>query len=205
MSSSFQTQSVPLLHMVSRVIPDTTILFLDTGYHFPETLAFRDRLAREWNLNIRSLSAVGGGADPASQGPELYLRDPDLCCHINKVEPMRQAAGEYDALISGIRRDQTRTRADAAVIEERQGVLRIHPILSWSERDVWTYIHKHDLPHHPLFEQGYTSVGCAPCTRPVQIGEDARAGRWAGSSKNECGLHLKDPSDRTPPQRRSSG
>lgn len=201
LTSSFQTQSVPLLHIVSRVAPGMPVLFLDTGYHFPETLTFRDRLAREWGLDVRSLRAGTAGS---LQGPELFLTDPDLCCRIHKVEPMRRAAAEYDAILSGIRRDQTSDRANAAVVEEREGTLRIHPVLSWTEADVWSYLERHELPVHPLHHHGYESIGCAPCTRPVRIGEDSRAGRWTGSDKTECGLHITGANPE-PTRRRSTG
>lgn len=202
LTSSFQTQSVPLLHMISRIAPDIPVLFLDTGYHFPETLAFRDRLAREWGLTVRSLRAESASS---AHGPEPYLRDPDLCCRINKVEPIQRAAADYEAILSGIRRDQTSNRASAAVVEEREGTLRIHPMLSWTETDVWGYLRRHELPLHPLHHQGYESIGCAPCTRPVRIGEDRRAGRWAGNDKTECGLHTRPASESGSIQRRSTG
>jgi phosphoadenosine phosphosulfate reductase len=202
-SSSFQTQSAPLLHMISRVIPDTTVLFLDTGYHFPETLEYRDRLVRDWGLNVRILHPANTPDVGAS--PEPYRVDPDLCCYWNKVEPLRRALADYDALLSGIRRDQTRARATARVAEQADGHVRIHPLLSWDERKIWEYIDRHDLPTHPLFQQGYVSIGCAPCTRPVHIGEGQRDGRWAGTGKTECGLHLPSFDDAGDEPRRSTG
>lgn len=203
MTSSFQTQSVPLLGIVAQVIPDLPILFLDTGYHFPETLAFRDDLMRRWGLNVRILRPDAGSV--GSQGPELFRRDPDLCCHLRKVEPLRRAMEGYDAMISGIRRDQTPNRAEAGVVEKRNGVLRIHPMLEWTEADIWEHIDNTDLPVHPLLEDGYTSVGCAPCTRPVQIGEDPRAGRWADTAKTECGLHFDEQPESGSGPKRSTG
>lgn len=205
MSSSFQTQSVPLLYMVSRVIPELPILFLDTGYHFPETLQFRDRLVEQWGLNVRTLRPLESGASSALRRDlEPYQQDPDLCCHVRKVEPLRRAMTDYNAMISGIRRDQTRVRAEAATLETRNGKGRVHPMLDWTESDVWNYISDHDLPVHPLYHQGYTSIGCAPCTRPVQIEGDTRSGRWAGKLKTECGLHLPAP-DRSSEEKRSTG
>lgn len=191
MSSSFQSQSVPLLHMVSRTVPELPIVFLDTGYHFPETLAFRDRLVEEWGLSLRvARAAMSRPRFVQLHGDDLHRRDPDLCCYINKVEPMRRAVKGLDAWISGVRRDQTATRARARVVERiRDGLVRVHPVLEWTDRDIWTYINRHDLPTHPLLEKGYLSVGCAPCTRPVTDSDDARSGRWSGTGKNECGLH----------------
>jgi phosphoadenosine phosphosulfate reductase len=190
-SSSFQTQSLPLLHIVARTQPHLPVIFLDTGYHFPETLVFRDRLVQEWNLNLQVIRAAPtGDGSVYHQREALYRHDPDLCCYVNKVEPMQRAMAGLQAWVSGIRRDQTPVRANAQILERApQGVVLVHPLATWSQRDVWSYIQEHDLPQHPLLEQGYLSVGCAPCTRPVSAGEDERAGRWAGLDKTECGLH----------------
>lgn len=187
MSSSFQTQSLPLLHIVSRVAPGLPVLFLDTGYHFPETLAFRDRLVRDWGLEVTNLRRRPSER-PAT---DLYRTDPDLCCHIHKVEPMRLATRDLDAWISGIRRDQSATRSGISTVEATEsGLVRVHPLADWTSHDVFRYIADHDLPVHPLFSEGYVSVGCAPCTRPVTIDAGERSGRWAGQDKTECGLHL---------------
>jgi len=191
MSSSFQTQSVPLLHMVHRVAPGLPVLFLDTGFHFPETLEFRDRLVDMWGLNLVVVRAQRSAR--LDLGPRPFAVDPDRCCHVNKVEPMKAALEGRDAWISGIRKDQTSVRSGAAVVQENEdGIVRIHPLLDWTEQDVRTYLHIHELPAHPLLDRGYTSVGCAPCTRPVQIDQDSRAGRWEGRAKTECGLHDLD-------------
>jgi len=192
MSSSFQTQSLPLLHIVSQVAPELPIIFIDTGYHFPETLAFRDRLIQEWGLNVRVVKADASLLEKSRKryGGELYRYDPDLCCYIHKVEPMRKVLQELNAWISGIRRDQTPERADIQIVERTaEGLVRVHPLAKWTRHDVWRYIHEHDLPLHPLFPKGYLSVGCAPCTRPVYDEDDERAGRWDGWEKRECGLH----------------
>jgi len=200
-TSSFQTQSAALLHMLSRVRPDLPVIFLDTGYHFPETLAYRDRLAAQFGLTLRIVRPAASPAEIARQhGDALYRRDPDLCCYINKVEPMRRALADLDAWISGIRRDQTPDRAAIRTVEALpDGRLKINPLAAWTREDVWRYIHAHDLPAHPLFSQGYLSVGCAPCTSPVVGDQNERAGRWAGTGKTECGLHthsLHTPRDR---------
>lgn len=190
-SSSFQTQSVALLHMIGTVCPDVPVIFIDTGYHFPETLRYRDDLIAALGINVRVVSANASPADLIDQaGRPLYARDPEMCCYINKVEPMQRATADLEAWISGIRRDQTANRAKAQFIEpKKSGQLKINPMLNVTERDLWRYISQHDLPAHPLFSQGYMSIGCAPCTRPVTDSEDARAGRWAGREKVECGLH----------------
>jgi len=194
-SSSFQTQSVPLLHMIAQVCPAMPVFFLDTGYHFPETLAFRDALQTWFGLDVQNIYS-----DPESkqhlenQVEPLYLRDPDLCCRIHKVEPMKRAMAGLAAWVTGVRRDQTAQRKSRRVIERREdGLVRIHPMLNWTQRDMWAYVDRYNLPVHPLFSQGYTSIGCAPCTRPVYDNEDERAGRWSGSDKTECGLHAATP------------
>lgn len=186
-TSSFQTQSVPLLHLIGQVCPHVPILFLDTGYHFPETLAFRDELVARLGLTVQ---VVRPDAERAAAWHEsLYRRDPDLCCYVHKVLPMQRALRDLDAWISGIRRDQTPKRAGAQVVELLpQGEVKINPLASWTREDVWHYIHRHNLPAHPLLAQGYLSIGCAPCTVPA-FGGDERAGRWAGTGKTECGLH----------------
>jgi phosphoadenosine phosphosulfate reductase len=191
-SSSFQTQSLPLLHLISQVCPDMPIIFLDTGFHFPETLQFRDELQARLRLNIVVVrAAVEKSQLLARYGEGLYRRDPDLCCYINKVEPMQRATVDLQAWISGVRHDQTEHRNNLRILEpETDGPLKIHPLLNWTKKEVWAYIEQYQLPVHPLLAWGYLSVGCAPCTRPVHAGENERAGRWAGLDKIECGLHL---------------
>lgn len=201
-SSSFQTQSVPLLYMVAQACPQMPVIFLDTGYHFAETLAYRDELQARFHLNIVTVRPAIEKSQLLQQyGEGLYRRDPDLCCHIHKVEPMQRAVAGLRGWISGVRRDQTANRRALRVIEPQPtGLLKIHPMLNWTKQDVWTFINQHDLPVHPLFSKGYLSIGCAPCTRPVADGEDDRAGRWAGVGKTECGLHVNS-SARIPPER----
>lgn len=196
-SSSFQTQGVPLLHLIAQTAVELPIIFLDTGYHFPETLLFRDRLVAHWGLTVRVARAgVVKGRAPVAPQAQLYRTDPDRCCYLNKVEPMQQATAPLTAWISGIRRDQSPTRANIKIVERLPGgLIRIHPLATWSRKDIWRYMHDHNLPEHPLMGQGYLSIGCAPCTRPVFDGDDERAGRWAGHTKTECGLHtvLRQP------------
>ncbi len=190
-SSSFQSQSVPLLHMIAGTTPKLPVIFLDTGFHFPETLQFRDELQQQFGLNIVDVRpALNPQQLVEKHGEKLYERNPNLCCHFNKVEPMKQAVKGLRAWVTGIRADQTSKRRQLKVVEiQDDGLIKIHPLLNWTKKDVWNYMDIHQLPAHPLLEKGYVSVGCAPCTRPIFAGEDERAGRWANLAKTECGLH----------------
>ncbi|MCL4528147.1 MAG: phosphoadenylyl-sulfate reductase [Chloroflexi bacterium] len=191
LSTSFQTQSMPLLHMATRILPDIKIFFLDTGYHFWDTLIFRERIQHEWNLNVVDLYRDSRWDHFARQNVRsLPLQDPNLCCYIYKVQPMQKALSGLKAWVSGIRRDQTSNRAHAQILElQDDGLLKVNPLLNWTKRDVQTYMADHQLPVHPLYERGYRSIGCAPCTVAIGLNEDDRAGRWAGRGKTECGLH----------------
>jgi phosphoadenosine phosphosulfate reductase len=191
MSSSFQTQSIPLLHMIKRVRRDILIFFLDTGYHFWDTLIFREKIASEWKLNVLDLYRDQRWDQFVRQRSRtLPLEDPDLCCYLHKVQPMQKALGDLKAWITGIRRDQTSNRAQANILElQPDGLLKINPLLNWTKLDVENYIYKYSLPAHPLLARGYRSIGCAPCTVAIGVNEDDRAGRWAGRGKTECGLH----------------
>jgi len=193
MSSSFQTQSMPLLHMATRIRRDLLVLFLDTGYHFWETLIFRESIASEWKLNVLDLYRDQRWDMFARQRTRsLPVEDPDLCCYLHKVQPMQKALKDLRAWISGIRRDQTATRAQAQILElQEDGLLKINPLLNWTKTDIISYIREHNLPPHPLLGKGYHSIGCAPCTIAVGLRDDERAGRWVGRSKTECGLHTK--------------
>ena len=191
LSSSFQTQSMPLLHMATRIKHDLPIYFLDTGYHFWETLMFREQIAHEWMLNVVDLYRESRWDVFARQNVRnLPLDDPNLCCYIHKVLPMQKAMHDVLAWISGIRRDQTPERADAKILElQKNGLLKINPLLNWTKQDVQAYGKEHNLPSHPLFEKGYRSLGCSPCTVAIGANDDERAGRWVGRGKTECGLH----------------
>ena len=194
MSSSFQTQSMPLLHMATRIRRDLLIFFLDTGYHFWDTLAFREKIAAEWKLNVIDLYRDARWDVFARQNVRvLPVDDPDLCCYLHKVQPMQKAFKDLQAWISGIRRDQTATRAKANILElQENGLLKINPLLNWTKADVDAYLEKHDLPVHPLSKVGFRSIGCAPCTAIVSpVEQDDRAGRWEGRNKTECGLHTE--------------
>jgi phosphoadenosine phosphosulfate reductase len=193
---SFQAGSLAIVDMVRRLQPDPVrVLFLDTGFHFPETLAFRDRLVAEWGLELIEPTGPGArGTQEAEHGPELYRRDPDRCCQLNKVAPLERALAGLDGWMTGLRREDSPARAATPVVHRRtlpggRRILKVNPIAGWSRGELWRYVRARRIPTHPLFEQGYASIGCAPCTRPVRPGEDARAGRWSGSEKTECGIH----------------
>lgn len=194
MTSSFQTQSLPLLHLLSETAPRIPVLFLDTGFHFPETLAFRDRVAEALDLDVRTLTCKIGHERFRTLHGELHRWAPDRCCYVNKVEPLTEALQGYDVWITGVRRDQNAHRRDTPFLSEgKSGAYKLCPMAAWTAQDAEAYIDRHGLPRHPLTEQGYASIGCAPCTMPARNGEaggGARAGRWKGQEKTECGLHL---------------
>ena len=182
MSSSFQTQSMPLLHMVTSLKRGIPVFFIDTGYHFWETLMFREKIASEWQINVIDLYRDSRWDVFAKQNTRsLPIQDPNLCCYLHKVQPMQKALKDIKAWISGIRRDQTSVRAHAKILElQEDGLLKINPLLNWTKADVKKYMEENKLPSHPLYEKGYRSVGCAPCTVAIGVNDDERAGRWAG-------------------------
>ena len=191
-STSFQTQSVALLHMISQVCPEIHIVFTDTGFHFPETLAFRDELISKFDLRNVHTIYPDTNIQSVSQNSSLplHLHDPDSCCKTHKIVPMENALKGKEAWVVGLRRDQTQYRRDIQIVElQPNDLIKIHPLANWTERDLWKYMDHHNLPMHPLFSKGYISIGCAPCTVPVSVGESHRSGRWAHSDKLECGLH----------------
>jgi phosphoadenosine phosphosulfate reductase len=193
LSSSFQTQSMPLLHMATRIKRGLPVFFLDTGYHFWETLMFREHIASKWKINVIDLYRDTRWDVFARQHTRsLPLEDPNLCCYLHKVQPMQKALKDLKAWISGIRRDQTSGRAGAKILElQEEGLLKINPLLNWTKADVKRYMEEHKLPSHPLLEKGFRSIGCAPCTIAIGINDNERAGRWAGRGKTECGLHTE--------------
>ena len=190
-SSSFQTQSMPLLHLISRFCPDIPMYSLDTGYHFPETLQYRDEVTEALGLNVETLrSAIPMVQQVTSDGRLLFTSDPDRCCAFNKTLPMERVLAEHDIWITGVRRDQSKTRASMSKeAPGPYGVKRYHPMLEWDRSSIWRYIAQHKLPKHPLHEQGYISVGCKPCTAAPSPDGIERSGRWSGMAKTECGLH----------------
>jgi phosphoadenosine phosphosulfate reductase len=189
-ASSMADAVVPSL--AAKVRPGVDILFLDTGYHFAETIGTRDAVAATLPVNVRTIGARQSvEQQDASFGARLYERNPDQCCALRKVMPLRAALKDYVAWASGLRRDEAETRKNVKVVEwdEQRGMVKLNPIAAWTQDDVDAYVERHQVPVNPLFELGYGSIGCAPCTRPVAPGEDPRAGRWAGRNKTECGLH----------------
>lgn len=192
MSTAFGKSGMVILHMVKDVAPDLPVYFIDTGFHFRETLDFVKTLENDLGLRIRVERPVLTLEQfNAEYGEKLYERDPDLCCHRNKVEPFARLLDRYQGWIAGIRRDQAATRAHAEsleILESNQ--LKVQPLVHWTRLMVERYLTENRVPLHPLFSRGYTSVGCEPCTRPAVDADDERSGRWAGTSKTECGLHL---------------
>jgi phosphoadenosine phosphosulfate reductase len=179
-------------HLISQVKPGIDVLFLDTGYHFAETIGTRDAVAAVYDVNVVNVTPELTVAEQdARHGKDLFARNPDLCCAMRKVAPLEKALAPYDAWITGLRRDESSSRADAKVVswDETKGKVKICPIARWTRADVDAYVAKHGILLNPLLMDGYTSVGCRPCTRRTLEGEDARAGRWAGLSKIECGIH----------------
>lgn len=182
-----------LADLVSKEAPSIDVVFLDTGYHFTETLETRDRLAERTSLSIISITARQSVAEQdAEHGPDLWQRNPDLCCKLRKVEPMEESLLGYDAWITGLRHQAALHRKERKVVEfdEDRLVLKISPLLHWSDEALLRYTLENDVIVNPLIYQGFPSIGCAPCTRRVDPGEDTRAGRWSGSGKTECGLHI---------------
>jgi phosphoadenosine phosphosulfate reductase len=181
-----------VIDLASRVAPGIDVLFLDTGYHFAETIGTRDAVAATYPVNLITVTPVQTVAEQdAEHGARLYERDPDLCCALRKVAPLERALRDYDAWITGLRRDESPSRAGTPVIawDARSGRTKINPIAAWTQDDVDAYVEAHGVLTNPLLLDGYSSIGCAPCTRRTAAGEDPRAGRWAGRAKTECGIH----------------
>ncbi|AZK46055.1 phosphoadenylyl-sulfate reductase [Paenibacillus lentus] len=189
---SFGAEDVVLVDMVQKISPSTDIFYLDTDFHFKETYETRDKMASRYNLEfVRVSPQITPEEQAARYGEELWKSDPNACCNIRKVEPLTRVLSGYDAWITGIRRDQAPTRANAKKVEydTKFGLVKFNPIASWTSEDVWNYIRANDVLYNPLHDQNYPSIGCEYCTRQVMPGEDPRAGRWSGSDKIECGLH----------------
>ena len=197
LTCSWQKQSSVLVHMVSELGLGIDVIELDTHLFFRESYETRDRLVERYGLNLIRPEIPTVAEQHRREGPNLWERDPDRCCHIRKVEPLLQTLGPYGAWISGIRRDQSPSRAGTPKLQwsERYGVLKVHPLADWDEKRVWSYITVNEIPYNPLHEAGYRSIGCIPCTRPITPDEEERAGRWAGSDKLECGIHLEETND----------
>jgi phosphoadenosine phosphosulfate reductase len=189
--SSFGAESAVLLHLAAQVDPSIPVLFLDTGMHFGQTLDYRKSLAAKLGLtDVRDLRPAY--ADLATQDPSanLYKTSTDACCNIRKVLPLDRAVVDFEAWITGRKRFQASTRLALPVVEEGEGKIKFNPLANWGPDELKAYIAEHDLPPHPLVQFGYPSIGCWPCTNPVEEGQDARSGRWQGQDKTECGIHV---------------
>lgn len=186
LTCSFSGQGIVLAHMISRMDRQVPVIFLDTERLFPETYTFKDQFVKQYGLNLVEYH-------PATDPGDLFRTDPDRCCAIRKVEPMQRALGGLDAWVTSLRRDQSDTRSDADLLEyhevDDRPLVKVLPLAHWTRTEVWNYILANKIPYHPLLDQGYSSIGCWPCTRPTAAGEQERAGRWSGQQKTECGLH----------------
>ena len=185
-------QDTALAHLASKVRPGVDVLFLDTGYHFPETIGTADAVELVYDVTLRRLTPELTVTDQDTRyGRDLFARDPDLCCAMRKVAPLDRALAGYEAWATGLRRAESPSRANTPVVsfDPARGKVKIAPLAAWSDDDLDDYITEHSVLLNPLLTDGYPSIGCAPCTRRVQAGQDARAGRWAGLTKTECGLH----------------
>src|SRR5712692_6430944 len=193
MGTAFGAEGCCLIHMLAEIEPSVHIFNLETGYQFPETLELRERIKERYGIEVEFIQPELTVAEyEAEHGGPLYVIRPDQCCHDRKIVPLRRAVAGYEAWISSIRADQTDHRAKADVVQwdAKFNLVKVNPLLSWTKKEVWAFIVNHDVPYNPLHDQGYTSIGCWPCTRPVNNGDDERAGRWAGTLKKECGLHV---------------
>jgi phosphoadenosine phosphosulfate reductase len=192
LTCSWQKQSSVLVHMVSELGLDIDVIELDTHLFFRESYETRERLVERYGLSLLRPDVITVAEQHAAEEPNLWETDPDRCCHVRKVEPLIRALEPYEAWISGIRREQSPSRAGTRKVErsDRYGVWKVHPLADWSEKNVWRYILDNDIPYNPLHDAGYRSIGCIPCTRPTRPDEEERAGRWAGSDKLECGIHV---------------
>jgi phosphoadenosine phosphosulfate reductase len=189
--TSSMTDAV-IIHLASQQVPDIDVLFLDTGYHFAETIGTRDAVSAVYPVNVINVTPPTTVAEQdAELGPKLYSRNPDLCCYLRKVVPLEQALGPYDAWITGVRREETDARSDTGAVmwDPRREMIKVNPIVEWSQQEVDDYIATNGVLVNPLVFDGYPSIGCQTCTVRVEDGADPRSGRWSGTGKTECGLH----------------
>lgn len=199
-SSAFGAEGMALIDIASRLHRKFRIFTLDTDFLFPETYNLMDRVERRYGITIeKTYSLLSPEEQERVHGASLWSREPDQCCNLRKIEPLRRKLSELRAWITSIRRDQTAARAVAHKIEwdEKFGLIKINPIVDWTSTQIWQYIRKHDVPYNLLHDIGFPSIGCMHCTRAVRPGEDARAGRWSGFAKTECGLHVIQPPTET--------
>ena len=198
MATAFGAEGLCILHMLADIEPTVRIVNLDTGYQFAETLELRERILQRYGIAVEYVRPETTVEEYEKQhGGPLYVHRPDQCCFDRKVIPLRKSVEGYAAWISAIRRDQTADRAAAGVVQwdPKFNVVKVNPLLTWDRNQVWKFVIDHNIPYNPLHDQGYPSIGCWPCTSPVGAGEDERAGRWAGSKKKECGLHVIEHKD----------
>jgi phosphoadenosine phosphosulfate reductase len=194
-ASSFQAEGTCIIDMAADIRPDIPVLFLETGFHFAETLAFKEQLTERLGLNVIDLVGDYTVEQQAAEfGERLYERDPAACCELNKVSPFTDTLHHFEAWITALRRDSSPTRAETPILEQYElepgrWMVKANPIANWTRADVWRYLRQRALPHNPLYDLGYATIGCAPCTRMRFAGEAERAGRWDGSQKVECGIH----------------
>lgn len=194
LATGFGAEGCVLVSMLSALNPGMRIFYLDTDLLFPETYALRDQLEARYGVHFeRRATSLSVSDQAAEYGERLWERDPDLCCRLRKVEPLKEMLDGMRAWVTAIRRDQSPARAHIDHVEwdPKFGLVKISPLAAWSARDVWEYVKLNDVPYNPMLDHGFGSIGCVPCTTPIQIGEDPRAGRWRGSSKVECGIHLQ--------------
>jgi phosphoadenosine phosphosulfate reductase len=191
LACSFQKTSSVTIHLATQINPEARFFYLDTDVLFPESYRTRDRLAEHFGIKFDRYHNLMLSEQADLYGDELWKRDPDSCCGIRKVEPMRRALSYVDCWVSGIRREDSSTRAGARKFgwDKRFGIWKLNPLADWTERDVWNHIREHRIPYNPLHDRGYPSIGCTHCTQPVGVGASPRDGRWAGTSKTECGIN----------------
>ena len=200
MATAFGAEGCCILHMLAGIEPTVRTINIDTGYQFPETLELRERILYRYGIAVEYVRAETTVAEyEAEHGGPLYGLRPDDCCRDRKILPLQRAVKEINPLawVSAIRKDQTADRGKADVVQwdAKFNLVKVNPLLNWTKKDVWAFVMKHDVPYNPLHDQNYPSIGCWPCTRAVQAGEDDRAGRWAGKVKKECGLHVIEVKD----------
>lgn len=193
MATAFGVEGCCLIHMLAEIEPRVRIFNLETGYQFAETLALREQIRQRYGIAVEYIRPETTVAEyeARNNGP-LYVHNPDQCCRDRKMKPLQRAVEGYQAWISAIRKDQTEDRSRAGVVhwDAKFNLVKINPLLNWTKKDIWSFALDHDVPYNPLHDEGYPSIGCWPCTQPVANGQDDRAGRWAGTRKKECGLHV---------------
>jgi len=195
-ASAFGVEGMVTIDLASRIAGKFRVFTIDTEFFFPETYSLIERVEQKYGIEVeRAYPLLSPEEQERKHGPALWTRNPDQCCEMRKVEPLRRKLSGLRAWISSIRRDQTAQRTSAPKIswDTKFGLVKINPLADWTERQVWSYIHQHQVPYNPLHDQGYPSIGCTHCTRAVRPGEDSRAGRWSGFTKTECGLHVITP------------